>query len=333
MGVLHEGPIELKVVFPAGVKAGAEEPLLAAGTPEFTDSLYVIEWPPGNQIELVGDHSGHGGPSSDVIPVTPGRVYSLWIDMGALYPPPSPPFSLDHRAAQTAYFKTRIRVEMDGRVVLDKAMASYHAPPWAVESGRNDITMNPCGTRFSGRILSATRLPPPEFVRREDNGIWRIRCVFPLERPNVSFPFLSSGRTGAGTLVHLDVLPGDRVRFGLDEWGIGGGASDAIKVAPQSEHVVGILIGPDASGVNWPRDWNVAPGPLGRLGHSLRIWLDGRLVWTARLRGPPAPPFEVGANRQGFSTAQADYPGPIRSDPYLPGEAREFLERNLREGP
>ena len=137
LGLMKVGPVELKVVFPRVPPVAGIEPLVSAGTPDYTDSLYVIEWSGGRQIELKGDHSGHGGPASDVISITPGQVYTLKVDMGALYPPLSPPFTSMYRERRLSLLKSSIRVEMDGKVVLDRKMSSYDAPPWSLQVGKN----------------------------------------------------------------------------------------------------------------------------------------------------------------------------------------------------
>ncbi len=332
-GLLKEGPIELRVIFPANPKAAAIEPLLVAGTPEYTDSLYVLEPPSGTEIELIADHNGYGGPRSGNIGIVPGQVHTLTIDMGALHPPLSPPFMAHFEASKTRASKVMIHVELDGKEVLDKAMKSFDAPPWAIEIGRNDVTMSPYGTDFSGRILSATRLAPRARAETESNGLWRIACTFPPSQAQAGFPLLSAGIAGSGTLVYLSVLPDNRVRFGVDEWGLGGSLSDAVTAAPQPEHVVEILIGPLAGSAKWPRDWAVRQDDLLSIENDLVVWLDGRRVWTTRLRRAPGPPFDLGANRQGFTTAASEFPGPIRSRSYSPGEARQFLNLNFDKRP
>lgn len=336
IGVFQAGPIELKVVFPIHLKAAAVEPLLTAGTPESTDSLYAVESASGEQIELLGDHSGYGGPRSDPIRIVPGQTYTLKIDMGALYPPRGPPFTAGFKVSQARQIKTRILVELDGKTVLERKMNSFDAPPWSLQFGRNTVTMNPFKTEFSGRILSATRLPPPVVAERENDGLWRIRCVFPQQQLGTGFPLLSMGIEGSGTLIYLNVLPDSHIRFGLDEWGYGGGLSTALKSPPGSTHVVEILIGPLATNSTWPAGWGISPSDLGRLGHALVVWLDGRKVWRTELRqtvDPLESMFDVGGNSQGFSTAQAEFPGMIQTMPFGPEEAREFLGRNLSVKP
>ncbi|HEY5079606.1 MAG TPA: hypothetical protein VII43_07145 [Opitutaceae bacterium] len=335
LGVLHSGPVELKVVFPTDVKTGVIEPLLTAGTPEYSDSLYALEWPGGRKIELIADHHGYGGPRSAVIPIVPGQAYTLKIDMGALYPPLRHPYFAPYKTLQARLVKTAVHVEMDGKTVMDERMDSFDSPPWSVEAGRNDVTMTPYRGAFSGRILAERRLPRPPPEKMENTGLWRIRCALPMQEVNSSFPLFSSGATGTGDLVFVNILPGGKVRFGLDEWGMGGEVSEDLVPAVQPEHVIEIFIGPVAGKTPWPHSWAIEPQNLARAADSLRIWLDGRLVWRTkfhRAKDPKDPSIDVGSNLQGFSTAAAEFPGLIRNVPYSPEEAQAFLNRNLEDG-
>jgi hypothetical protein len=331
MGLLPVGPFELKVIFPA--KVSAIEPLLVAGTPEATDSLYVIEHPSGNEIELLADHSGFGGPRSGSIGITPGKAYTLSIDMGALYPPLSRPFTNDQKGDVGRLQKTRFHVEMDGRSVLDRKMESFDAPPWAIQIGKNDVTMNPFSTRFSGRVISSKRLPPPPISEKRNDGLWRIRCILPLQDANRSFPLLSSGIQGSGTLIYINVLANHHFRFGIDQWGYGGGLSAEVSAAQGKEHVIEILIGPLARDESWPQEWRIPQQGLDSIGNDLIVWLDGEKIWTANLRreiDPLGPMFEVASNRERFSTAESDFPGQIASAPYSRDEENIFLSNNLK---
>jgi hypothetical protein len=332
LGVFSEGPVELRVIFPTDLKSSAVEPLLVAGTPGSTDALYVVEDASGRQIEFLGDHSGYGGPRSEPIGIIPGKTYTLSIDMGALYPPRGPPFTAGFKVSQGRQIKTRILVGMDGKSVLERIMNSYDAPPWALQVGKNRITMSEFKTEFSGRIVSAKRLPPPFAAETRNDGLWRIRCTFPERRANMNFPLLSAGEEGSGTMVYLNVLPGNRVRFGLDEWGYGGGLSPELATGPASSHEVELLIGPLAASSLRRKESGVLPHKLGDVEHALVVWLDGIPVWRTDLRhavDSSDSMFEVGGNSQGFTTAEAEYPDAIKSVPYSPGEAHAFLVRNL----
>jgi hypothetical protein len=332
LGLLRSGPVEIRVVFPGDVTTARTEPLLTLGTPDRSDSLYVVLHP-GNQIEFMAHHSRYGGPRSAVMPIIPGRAYTLGIDMGALYPPINHPFFGAMTAEQVRLTKTAVQVRMGGRIVMDERMNSYDAPPGSLEYGRNDLTMTLFGRTFSGKILSAARLPPPPPpVVRVNDGLWRIRCVFPTQAANRQFPLLSSGITGSGTLITLGVLPGNRIRFGVDEWGLGGPASDVIAVDPDKEHVVEVFVGRLAALNTWPEAWGIPWRRLPGSENVLRIRLDGRLVLDAGLKRGPDPLdsyISVGSNDQGFQTAEPVFGAPIRSDPYSKEEARDAVRRNL----
>jgi len=336
LGILHYGPVEMKVQFPAIVAGAAAEPLLALGTPEISDALYVNEYPV-NLIQFMGEHLGYPEPRSDLIQMTPGRTYTVTLEMGALYPPLNHPFFSRYGALQARRMKTQLRVSLDGKSVISTDMGSYDAPPWTLELGRNDISMSPARMRFSGKIVAARRLAPP--APEKDigrNGLWRIRCVLPMQAVSHSFPILASGVTGNGTLVYVSVLPDNQIRFGLDEWGYGGGYSNPVSVDPQAEHTIEIFIGMFASRAPWPAAWRESDERLRNSASKLRIWMDGQLVRSYDLHRPFNPVYtaiNVGANAQGFNTSLPLYEGPIKADPYSNGEEREFLDRNFRAGP
>jgi hypothetical protein len=257
--------------------------------------------------------------------------------MGALYPPLNHPFFSRYSAYQARRMKGRLHVMLDGATVLDTPLGSYDAPPWTLEVGRNDISMSRSRMDFSGKVVAVERLaPPPPEKEASSNGLWRIRCRFPMQALNANFPVLSSGVSGSGTLVYVNIMPENRIRFGIDEWGSGGGYSKPADVDPLSEHTIEIFIGTLASRATWPAGWNITAHELEGSAGKLRIWLDGKLVHTYDLH-PPFNPMsaliDVGANVQGFSTSPVFFDGPIRPVAYSDQELREFLDRNLKAAP
>jgi hypothetical protein len=336
LGLIHFGPVELKVVFPGHVTQETSEPLLTAGTPQYSDGLYVNEFP-GDRIQFMGSHPRYVQPLSELVPIIPGKVYTLRVEMGALYPPFNHPFFARYSAFQSRQMKADINVELDGKKVFDARMGSYDAPPWTLELARNDISMAPGSMYFSGRIISSRRLPPPEpMVEGGSNGLRRIRCIFPMQSVGSNYPVLSWGVSGNGTLVYVNILPGARIRFGVDEWGYGSGLSEPVSIDPAAEHTVEIFIGTLARRADWPKDWHVAAAQMDRAAGKLQVWLDGKLVQEYGLHAPYNPladMIDVGVNIQGFSTSPPEFEGPIRPDPYSDQELREFLLRNLGPAP
>lgn len=334
-GLLPLGPVEFKVTFPARVASPSVEPLLAAGTPEYSDGVYAVLWPPGGPFDIMADHRGYGGPTSRRMTFEPGRTYTFRVDMGALYPPLNHPYFARYSAIQAHFIKSRVRVEIDGATVLDRRMESYDAPPWSLEAGRNDITLTPFKTLFTGRVFDLRRLPAPRPAKAEDaHGLWRIACTFPMDQPGSNQPLITWGVSGNGTMVFLTILSDTTVRLGMDEWGAGGSYSGPIPVGPDTQHVVEIFVGSQAASAVWPAAWGISAGALGRRAHEIRVWFDGKPVWTAPLHLPiDASPdhTDVGSNMPRFSTASASYSGEIMSSPYTASEAEQFLKRNLAD--
>jgi hypothetical protein len=337
LGLLRYGPLEVKAVFPKPEAAPTFEPLLTLGTPRLNDTLYVIEYPTG-QIQLLADHLGYPQPRSDLIPIEPGRPYTFSVDMGALYPPLNHPFFSRYGTMQARLLKSRVSVMMDGRLVFNSHLGSYDAPPWTLEIGREDISMSLSRPRFSGTIVSVRRLPPPpQSGALEKPGAWRIVCVLPLQLPGASFPIVASGTTGNGTILFVTILPGNRVRFGIDEWFIGGAASDPIEVDPLLEHTVDVFFGPIARKSSWLGVYASAPEQLAGSGRLLNVWLDGRLVLSAGLKRPYTGPSDsnavIASNPQGFSTCREKFFGPIQAAPFSELELADFLRCNLALNP
>jgi hypothetical protein len=335
-GILPTGPVEMKVVFPQGQKVGSAEPLLSVGTPERTDAIYANLLPPGGLVEIAASHHGDVGVATAPLPIEPGRVYTLKVDMGAFYPPLNHPYFERFNPTQAHAMKSRVRVEMDGVAVLNRRMNSFDAPPWTLEFGRNDITLTPAKTGFTGRVFGERRLaPPPPEPSVDRHGLWRIQCTFPRVSTGTGEPILAAGLPGRATLVYLKVLAADSVRFGLDEWATSAAQSAPIFARPGDIHLLEIIVGPLAAN-SWNTDGAINPERLQRLAGSLRIWLDGQLVWQTSLHAP----FDaleahtcLGSNSQGFSTAGSEYHGDMEPIPFSPSEAREFVLRNAAYSP
>ncbi|HEY1793696.1 MAG TPA: hypothetical protein VGG34_12325 [Opitutaceae bacterium] len=334
LGALKAGPVHLRVTFPRKSSGASIEPLLNTGSPDRTDTVYVNE-SAGDMIEFVSDHHGYGGERSGLIHVVPGRVYDVRVDMGSLYPPLNHRFFADYGITQARLMKSRVKVWLDDQLVLDDRMDSYDSPPWNVELGRNDMTLNPYSRRFSGVVLLQGRLPVEAArspAKAPLTGLWRIRCRLPAGQSGGSYPVLSLGRRGAGVLVSMQERAGGRVSFGVDEWGYQPVTSDAEPVDLTSDHVVEIFAGPLVGQYDWNSAWGIRSRALGLAASRLQVWLDGRLVCSVNLHrvlDPVDKLADVGGNLEGFSSAEMVFPGPIAQLDISEAEGRAFLMQNL----
>jgi len=326
-GFWHYGPIRFQAKFRA-VTHLVEEPLLVTGTPNFTDGLFADQYPQGLlRLSLV--HEGYGGFQSELIPIQPGRPYEVEVDLGSLYPPGIHPWFRGWSETDIAKLKTTARVLFDGREAIRAQLKTFDAPPQWVVLGRNPAGG---GQVFSGTISSVTRLPPRSPAALglfSEAGVWRIRAALPTGAGR--YPLLASGVAGHGNLLLLDVAPDGRLRLGLDQWNGGLSESPFLALDSKEEHVIEIFAGPQLGRQKPPAEWRLDPRRIGASAHTLRVWVDGRPVWTAAvtLNLDSYDFVSLGSNPQGFSTATTFFVGEFHPMPYAQSEMRDFIARNL----
>jgi len=136
-----EGPIELRLRFPAG-RTGESEPLVQIGRSGAGDGVYV-RYVDDRHIVLGYDHWGFVRPESAPIPVDYGAEHTVWIDYDSLHADP------EQRPGRTV-------VRLDGREVWAVERSASH--PHLEDSliiGGNPLGMSSSGPQFTGEILSA----------------------------------------------------------------------------------------------------------------------------------------------------------------------------------
>lgn len=132
-------PLEFRVFFPK-TSPNASEPLLTTGRAGRGDGLYVHYV--GNEAVSFGfDHWGAGGPVSEPVPVDFDAGHRLILSWGALLPPGDPA-------------RERLRLVLDGRVVLDAPVSFYPTLPSEVAVGLNPIGMSSSQPAFTGDVLA-----------------------------------------------------------------------------------------------------------------------------------------------------------------------------------
>lgn len=153
------GALRMVLRFPEN-KPGISEPLLGSGVQHAGDLVYV-HYESNWQISIGLDHWGYPGLRTAWLPIDYSVNHVLEIQTGALFPPPGHVLLSPLSTAGIANLKRRVRVVLDGEVVLDAEQATYDSSPYDVFVGRNVIGGSTCGYEFSGEIKSVTRLPLP----------------------------------------------------------------------------------------------------------------------------------------------------------------------------
>ena len=96
-----------------------------------------------------------------MLPIDYSVDHVLEIQTGALLPPPGHILLSPLSSAEVDNLKRRVRILLDGEVVLDAEQSTYESSTYDVFIGRNAIGGSACVYEFSGEIKSVTRLPLP----------------------------------------------------------------------------------------------------------------------------------------------------------------------------
>ncbi len=148
------GPWRIKLQFPTDAKPGRYDPLLVSGITGAADFVNVFYPEPG-KVAFSHDAWGFGGSSSATFAVDLVQEHLVEIDHGGLYPAPSQaPVALAEAARA---MQDRLRVTLDGVVVLDVTERTHRAPAETVTAGENRLGGSTTAARFSGRLISAER--------------------------------------------------------------------------------------------------------------------------------------------------------------------------------
>lgn len=121
------------------------EPLVVTGRKGAADTLYIVR--EQNSVRFGIDHWGLGGPLSDPIPI------ALTQQLVVRYE--SPALRFDQKPSNPS----RVRLLVEGKVILDQELPVYAANREEFYVGRNGVDAGVCGPRFSGRLR---RLPVNE---------------------------------------------------------------------------------------------------------------------------------------------------------------------------
>jgi hypothetical protein len=304
------GPLLLDIRFPQNPVIGRGEQLLSlAGG---ADVLYVDE-PDEGHVQLRFFHRGVGGPSSDPVAVDRGRVHTLVLDMGALYPPAEHPLFAGWPENLVDALHRRLVLTLDGNTVLDRSV-DYYANDYFHTRIGPAIPAVAGEALFSGTLLNVRRAQMPlpgQVAAGKLEGPVRITLRFPDFVSIYGEPLVSTGRSGAGDLVYVTYLGPGLVRFGHDCWNYGPAETAAVSFNPLEEQTVDVDMGSLRPGQSASAD--------GRTLFQLRF--NGRLMASTYRPFHASEPVDVayGFNAIGASTASASFSGPeFRTRPIPP---------------
>jgi len=321
VGIDH-GPVEMKFRLSADRPVGKIEPLLTTGSPGGTGDLIYIEYL-DQAIRLGFFHMGAGGPRSDPIPVREGETQTLIVHMGSLYPPANHPFFREWSAAQITRARRRLLVQINDQTAIDASVDTHSSSPGRFFPGANRVMRDVGAPVFSGTIVAIRRLT--EFRPETRSWTGPVRLQLRFQRPandSPPQPLISTGRTGVGDLLSVEVKPDGRARFIHDSWGQAPLATPFVELNWKDPQIVEVEMGS-----LYPVTAEVAA----ELRSRLAVRLGGRtVVQTNRIFHPSETEDIVfGYNAIGASSAVGMFPGTIS----IEAAAAQPIEHNRTWGP
>jgi hypothetical protein len=328
-GFWRPGMVKMRVRFVPHSDA-VVEPLVTTGTPGYSDSFYVAQYPT-HQIQFSLNHKGYGGPSSALLSIDLGKDHLIEMSMGSLYPPSTDRYMGRYSPQSAALLKLLAYVRVDGTVVLGSTMDTYNAAPWSLEFGRNDVTLTEFKRTFTGSILSADVVPIEplldRFAQAGMTGVLRYKVRFSTLAPVSGWPLLGIGIQGKGNLILARSLGGDRYELEMDDWGRGLDVGGRF-VVTDKEHDLEFVVGPVLLSRAIPAVWGDRQ-QLSILSDRVVVSFDGAIVGCFRIQHHTDHlfPLTPGSNPQGFSTAVATFDGSFEPYPMIDSDVRDFLSR------
>jgi hypothetical protein len=310
------------------------EPLVTTGTPGYSDSVNVAQYP-NHAIQFRFDHRGYGGPMSPIIPIDINRSHLIQISMGSFYPPIGDGYFRTLPNDASHLLKSLAYVRLDGKVIMCAPAAFYEGPPWSRQTGSNDTTITEFGRTFSGVIAGTAVVPVDSFLDllnlNARSGVLAFKVRFPERYPVSGLPILGCGIKGDGNLVFAKAVGGSSYRMELDDWSYGALTGKSFD-ATQGTHTLQIVVGPMLVQSKLAEAFGGA-GNLSVLADRIVVALDGRILGAFKVThhleqiGKLTP----GANPQGFSTALPEFGGGFDSLQVTDSQVGIFLADAVKE--
>ncbi len=145
----HPGLLALTIQLPAAWDPGVE-PLLLTGD-EPTGEAVLVKYRGSQQIQLGYQHGSGPVSWSAPIPSSPGATHAINVSLGSLYP----------ETGVDARWRKNVRVDVDGRTVIDASAPSFRPSPDSIILGANPAGIQGVRPSFRGRILDVRCGPHP----------------------------------------------------------------------------------------------------------------------------------------------------------------------------
>jgi len=310
-----DGILHLKVKFPSG-RDGLSEPLASLGAPG-RGMLFFARYVRAGWVELGMESMGNVGRMAPPMEIVPGRTYDLALFCGSL-------LGGEEKVASASvryYLKNLVTLAVDGREVLNSFAPSHPATPAQVHVGVNLVGADSAETAFSGEIVAARRGGYPtvpgeklETGQQTEAGAVQVTARMPAHAAGVPEPMVVVGVTGDATMGFVRVLPGGRIKVGVEIWGVGAYESDPVP-APSTRDTEIVFAFPALfPPVGDPRWGTVPAAEQEALRSQITLSVNGRVVLQRRVEAPPPKmaPVHFAENPVGGSYVTSAFTGQMQ---------------------
>jgi hypothetical protein len=300
------GALTLEFQLPAAATPGQREPLVASGL-SHRDGIF-LEPAEAGRVRIGFAHVGEPPSLSEPLALDPAATHRLEIDAGFLRPPPEHPVFRDWPAAEIDRVRRQLEVRIDGQLVLFGARNFHASTPGTLRLGEGDGNAVAREKTFSGtlrRIGQAPLARPPATAGlHAASGAIALELQLPAQGVDQRWPLVSTGVSGTGDLIYLEVLPDGRMRLGHDNWGGGLWLTQPFAVDRSRVHRLVVQMAPLAD----------ARSDGAQIGQLRLIWNgEARVNAPRRFNSSRPAQNEIGVNAIRASTAAAFFPGRILS--------------------
>jgi hypothetical protein len=307
------GPETMTLKFPKGM-VGAFEPLMVSGVGSRSDYLYA-SYPAPNLLTLGLEHTSHGGPTTEPIPLDFDKPHVVTVEAGFLYPPEGDPYLARFGDEEARRLKHRLRIIVDGEPYIDTPEEAYDPIRMEPMYGTGGEDRTALGVAFTGTIVEHHRATAAELQTVFPLAAAPLRLVvtLPAFSGKRSEPLVSTGATGKGDLLYLTYLDKSHIALGFDHWGVGGPTSPPIDVLYPYTQRLEVSLGSFYPGSSGPG--NMASRDWLRLKQLLFVRLNGSVVFEATqpFYDSALTDIRIAENAIGSSTSVPRFSGVIMS--------------------
>lgn len=295
------GPLLLRGRLPPR-PVGTVLPLVVTG--RGNDVLYARYVGP-DQVQFGFFHVGEGGPKALPLTLDLMQEHIFEIDLGSLYPPPEHPLFAGRSAREIKLLKQRVRVTVDGVIILDGASDFYPTHPGELHIGKNPRGLLTDLAQFDLADFKLERMGLPKQSGPVVYSLKpvRLEITFPPFVHRKREPLISTGRSEAGDLFYVTYVGHNLLRFAHDSWGGSNLESWDVPYVPGRVYSLEVDMG------------SLHPRPAGtRFEGPLRVQLDGEAIMatTRPFNASEATELAFGYNACRSSATYPSFTGQIR---------------------